>query len=237
MEPLDPALREIIRNASKPLPPPDVERAVWKTILAQTTGVWLSNTVLAAIVAAAFSIGTVAGVGTTFWILQSRSLEAARLQGAQLPSAPPSQEVLSQQTPLEVTVEAPQTISRREHRTRQTAKSPEPPQQDGAEDSALRAERQWLETARQALVRGDGETALSLLQQAHERWPSGTLREERDALTVNALVLQGRGAEAHTAVSHFLSTYPESLFAESLKAALKTAEEDAPAMDLPVSPQ
>lgn len=73
------------------------------------------------------------------------------------------------------------------------------------------AERLLLETARAALQRGDAAGAIDRLREHRTTYPSGSLREERDALMVTALARAGRREEAARAAAQFRKDYPLSL--------------------------
>jgi hypothetical protein len=68
-----------------------------------------------------------------------------------------------------------------------------PPSQHGARQErspgvgSLRAERLLLETASAALMRGDPDSAVLALRKHAQRFPSGALAEEREALLERAL--------------------------------------------------
>jgi hypothetical protein len=74
-----------------------------------------------------------------------------------------------------------------------TSSAANPPLQNGARQerspgvSSLRAERLLLETASAALMRGDPESAVLALRKHAQRFPSGALAEEREALLQRAL--------------------------------------------------
>jgi hypothetical protein len=79
-------------------------------------------------------------------------------------------------------------------------------------DRDLAAERALLEVARTALAQRDGAAALTSLDRHAQRFPSGQLREEREALAVQALASQGRATEARARAERFKKAYPASMF-------------------------
>lgn len=89
---------------------------------------------------------------------------------------------------------------------------------DESRRSDLDAERTLLETARTALVRGDGEHALAALDRHRARFPAGQLREERESLNVYALVAANRKAEARAKAAEFRRSFPRSLQGPALDA-------------------
>jgi hypothetical protein len=89
---------------------------------------------------------------------------------------------------------------------------------------ALGQERTLLDGARTALVRRDGPRALSLLDKHRARYPNGALSEERDALAVQALALEGRTDDARARAEAFARRYPSSLLLPSVKSAVGTSQ-------------
>jgi hypothetical protein len=81
-------------------------------------------------------------------------------------------------------------------------------------------EEQLLVDARDALARGDGDVALKKLQQDASAYPHGRLVEERRALTVVAFAQKGDKARAASAARAFEHEYPQSLFLETVRAAV-----------------
>ena len=90
----------------------------------------------------------------------------------------------------------------------------------------LAAERALVDVARRALGEADGAAALNALARHEQRFPSGLLQEEREALTVKALAMVGRRDDARARAARFQSKYPRSLFAASVARAVQ--EEAAP---------
>jgi hypothetical protein len=71
------------------------------------------------------------------------------------------------------------------------------------------SEPQWIENVR-SRVRTDPRSALGLCDQYPARFPHGALREERDALRVDALARIG-DTGARAAAEAFFATYPRSV--------------------------
>ncbi|WP_257457845.1 hypothetical protein [Archangium lipolyticum] len=67
-----------------------------------------------------------------------------------------------------------------------------------------------LESAYQALQRGDAAEALAEADRHAERFPAGALAQEREVLAIDALVRMGRRAEAGTRAEAFRKRYPTS---------------------------
>jgi hypothetical protein len=110
--------------------------------------------------------------------------------------------------------------------TEPRAATPSAPASDGksekrAVDRSLAAERRWIEAARAALVAGDPKTGLEKLARHAKQFSRGVLAEEREALSVDALVAAGRYDDALRRGEAFRARYPGSLFAPSVAAALQ----------------
>jgi hypothetical protein len=84
----------------------------------------------------------------------------------------------------------------------------------------LAAERVVIDVARRAVGSGDGAAAMAALSRHERSFPSGLLQEEREALTIRALVLLGRVAEARSRVAEFHARYPGSLMAPAIDRAV-----------------
>lgn len=67
-----------------------------------------------------------------------------------------------------------------------------------------------LDSAHQALRRGDAEGALASAQTHASRFPSGTLAQEREVIAIEALVRLGRVPEARERAEAFGARYPTS---------------------------
>lgn len=73
-----------------------------------------------------------------------------------------------------------------------------------------------LKRARSAVSAGDHSGALSALNEHTKRFPSGRLREEREALRVTALWNGGKRAEARRAAERFIKLFPRSVLAPQM---------------------
>lgn len=83
-------------------------------------------------------------------------------------------------------------------------------------DNLLGAERNLIDTARTAVARGDGEAALATLERHTREFPHGRLAEEREWLTIQALVLSSRAQEAREHATGFRRSFPHSLMLPAL---------------------
>ena len=84
------------------------------------------------------------------------------------------------------------------------------------------AERQVLDTARQALSRGDAQAAWAAVGEHERQFPRGRLTEEREALAVRALVALGQGGAARRRAALLRARFPRSIFLPAVDSALGT---------------
>jgi hypothetical protein len=106
--------------------------------------------------------------------------------------------------------------------TRRTRPSPVDPAGSALpKASASMAEQlALLERARTALGNGDGNAALRILAEHARDYPTSTLVEEREALTVRAFARAGRVVEAKAKLVQFETRFPGSLMLSALKRAV-----------------
>ena len=90
------------------------------------------------------------------------------------------------------------------------AKATEAPAAAPAGDAAMDEELALLESAYEALRKGDAAGALVEAERHAARFPSGALAQEREVLAIDALVRLGRRAEAETRAAGFRARYPTS---------------------------
>jgi hypothetical protein len=86
--------------------------------------------------------------------------------------------------------------------------------------AGLAAQQVLLDAARAALGRGDNQSALRAIQTHLTRYPSSVLAEEREALTIKALVGLGRFADARARGARFRDHFPQSLLLQSVNETL-----------------
>lgn len=87
---------------------------------------------------------------------------------------------------------------------------------------ALARELALLKKARSSMSAGNQSRALTALQEHTQQFPSGRLREEREALRVTVLWNMGRRAEARRAAASFVKQFPRSVLAAQMAAKAKT---------------
>jgi hypothetical protein len=84
-----------------------------------------------------------------------------------------------------------------------------------------REESRLVAAAREAVRSGDAASALASLEQARLRYPRGILVQEREALTIEALVASGRRAEAEARAAAFLRDYRRSPHTARVQAVIR----------------
>jgi hypothetical protein len=121
---------------------------------------------------------------------------------AQLPSVspPPSDDP---------SAEAPRSVKIAHSTPRQNAAATKEVVEN-ARASQLREESEMILGARRVLRAGDPLRALTLLDAARARFPEGILVQEREALSIEALVRSGQRALATKRAEAFLRAYPKS---------------------------
>lgn len=86
----------------------------------------------------------------------------------------------------------------------------------------LDAERSLLDVARSALAHGEPDEALAATHRHAREYPRGALLEEREALTIKALVAAGRVDEARKRAAEFEQRFPNGLMLRAVRAAVGT---------------
>ena len=77
-----------------------------------------------------------------------------------------------------------------------------------------------LDEARAALARGEGGRCLTTLARHQSEYPGGRLSVEREVLTIQALVVSGRRAEAVRRAQAFRAAHPKSLLWPAVEASV-----------------
>jgi len=169
-------------------------------------------------------------VGTVgYFVVQrhtSAPAPAAVAPGAVMPSPPvapahPDEAlapVIQDQIDTPVSPKAAETArTRGKHRgvVHQPSHQPEP----ASTEATSPDEFALLRAARQA-VAGQPERALSLTEEHAQRFPSGMLAQEREAIAIEALAKLGREAQAQSRAHTFLKAHPGSPYRPRIDAAL-----------------
>jgi hypothetical protein len=91
-----------------------------------------------------------------------------------------------------------------------------------AAEPGLEHELRLLEQARTKLSEGQPALALERLRQHRTQYPQSALEQEREALSVRALMDTGRRAEAQKRAAAFVQRYPSSVLRGSVERAVGT---------------
>jgi outer membrane protein assembly factor BamD (BamD/ComL family) len=83
-----------------------------------------------------------------------------------------------------------------------------------------REEMRLVSAARETLRAGSATRALELLDEARRRFPSGTLVQEREALTIEAMARSGQRDAAVARARAFARDYPGSPYTARVQAVL-----------------
>lgn len=123
-------------------------------------------------------------------------------------------------------IPAPSNVPERDIETLPVAASARAPSASAGASSStksdLASESVLLETARTALERNEPEHAMAALDRHRQKFPNGQLSEERESLTIYALVAEGKMDEARAKTIAFHATYRNSLQGPALDALTKT---------------
>jgi outer membrane protein assembly factor BamD (BamD/ComL family) len=116
--------------------------------------------------------------------------------------------------------DAPIPVTRRTRRGNDSLSAAASAAPDEARADTLTVQQALLDRARSALAHGDGGQALTALSEHARVHPTSELAEEREALTIKALITSGDIAAARKRAADFGVRYPRSLFLSSIRAAL-----------------
>ncbi len=185
-----------------------------------------------------FLAGALAGVGADRVITHRRALPAI----AKAPSAPAGSTAEAKIAPPVRTgrcshagarphfcpPEAPRRLAAgSRHRAPAIVRSPWSRRTTGRRpeqrDRDLAGERNLIEIARTALGRGHADSALASLRRHARLYPGRrAAREEREGLSIQALVVSGDVAAARERTARFRERYPRSLFTPAIDEALRS---------------
>lgn len=142
----------------------------------------------------------------------SSSSSTSSAPSLEIASPPPSLPSSSATAPFPVPSHSPSAA----------ASAPSPKSESRSE---LAAEQSLIDTARAALARGRGEDALHAADEHAQRFPRGSLAEERETLAIQALLLIGRRADAEARAQRFHRLYPESLYGSAVDALVRVKDD------------
>jgi hypothetical protein len=187
-----------------------------------------------------------AGLGVTTWrsaarpvakVDDARAAPVAQSRPAVGPVTPAPIEPATPPPALDPRVEVETSGAAVEHRARGQARAPRqapatsaqpddvaPPRAEPAPEthamSRLREESAAVVAIRKTLLAGDAAEALRMLDRAKSDFPNGALVQEREALTVRALVESGQKDAARKRGEAFLRVFPRSPHAAEVRALL-----------------
>jgi hypothetical protein len=173
----------------------------------------------------AVAMGTVAAAGVGIALYASRAPTATLVQApAPVVQAVPASEAAPtpEVTPAERSVPE-QAVARDEPAARPRVVEARPRARERRMAEAtdtLAEEMSLLRAASEALARGDEEAALLQLRAHSERYPRGSLREERDGLRAIAECTRDQ-KPSQQAAQRFAQLYPHSLLAARVTAACR----------------
>lgn len=141
------------------------------------------------------------------------------------PSPSPTERVVyveKESRPLEVATMRPSTTGVSIDELRREAPPPALPTSVASTSlgADLAKERAVLDVARAALGRGDAPSAIAATSEHERKYPRGALREEREAIAIQALVLSGQKSEAAARAGRFQKQFPQSLLLPTVEAAV-----------------
>jgi hypothetical protein len=144
-----------------------------------------------------------------------------------IPNAPPAASLATQVTPISIqelppVVPPSQTLRERPlvsaHGTGALSQPVQAaPAIASAQSPGLAEQLALLETARNAIAQKNPAAALRALESHLAQFPRSALTEEREALTIRALVLANRVTEAKRYLAQFETQFPNSLLLPALK--------------------
>jgi hypothetical protein len=228
--------RELLREGRVEVLPAPAKAALWKSIAAQAPGALAAP-------AGAAAAGAAKGMTVTGMIALKGTLAAVALGGAiwgghhvvsgsagrrafappvVVPSVKANVELARASPPPAATLPGAATPTHEPARPRRPARATVArPGGDAAvsapASSRLGEESQLVLEAREGLRSGRASLVLRQLEEARGRFPGGTLAQEREALTIEALWRSGQTASARRRAEAFARTYPGSPHAARLE--------------------
>lgn len=183
-----------------PSPPPGV--APWKAAIA---------------VALAFGLGVAAGASRGSLHSPSEAADAGSLPAPTATTTTTTSAVPGAVSPSASTPEPAVDAALPVPAPHASSTPPDTPARAAPSATSTLAEEQALvDRARAALARGRPKDALAAVTEHERRFGRGRLSEEREILAIQALVGDGRTAEARARAARFRTTFPKSLFLPSL---------------------
>jgi hypothetical protein len=219
--------RELVRAGRDAGPSQEQRRMMWGAIAAQATAP-AAGQGAAPVSGPAASAGLTVAKGAVIVALIGAGIVASyrTMRGPVPPVAQPSASAPAphEQAPLPSVSPAPGDFSGEAPRSAKIAHSTPRSNAaatkevaENARASQLREESEMILGARRVLRAGDPLRALTLLAAARARFPEGILVQEREALSIEALVRSGQRALATKRAEAFLRAYPKSPHGADIK--------------------
>lgn len=236
LEPLSAREKRVLELAAELEPPSGAEQRVFASVqasiaalppapstlatdaAARTSGMVASKTV-ASIAGAMLMVGAGAGVLLGRTVLAPEPLPPRVIERTVRVEVPVPAVAVAEPEPVRLPVPAPPQPKKITGGVR-AEPAPAPAPAPLVSDELLAQERELIDTARSALLHGDGSAAIVALQLHVKTFPMGRLDEERESLWVQALVLKGSIAEAKAKAVQFHQKFPRSLLGPTVDAAL-----------------
>jgi len=167
-------------------------------------------------------IGVVIGAAGHAWVARPQAVVPAAVRA--MPTAPPlavATEPIPSTAPPEALPVAVEPAPVLEPSKPQPVASKVRPLSDAllVETPGLEHELRLLERARSKLSEGQPAATLEQLRQHRAQYPQSALEQEREALSVRALMAAGRRAEAQQRAAIFVQRYPRSVLRGSVERA------------------
>jgi hypothetical protein len=182
----------------------------------------------ALVVAGAFAVGAAVGALAMYRVMHAqvppeathviteREAPTALELMPEIPAPTPSAPIAATTVAASVRpVDSARSVTRQRPPPGATASSRKPSVIDAPSPPA--DERSLLDLARSAIEREDGAAALDATAEHARKYPNGVLVQEREAITVRALVLLGRTEEARARVVRFRERFPDSMLLPALE--------------------
>ncbi len=227
LEPIDEDLDALLERERAAQPPPGALERIWERAAAapfvrearpSRTGSWIASHAVPVTVAA-FVLGTATGAGVNASLRAPRPERIVPVSltapSAPVATAPPTAALAA---PGAVASSATPSVPVAPDMT--STEAPHPGTPPPVASSSLSVEQLLLDQARAALTAHEPERTLALLSEHARRFSRPQLGEEREALAIQALAVEGRFDEARARGARFRASAPNSLFLPAVDATL-----------------
>lgn len=149
-------------------------------------------------------VGAIAGSGLTGALLMGRSSSRAGAPSVERAELP----IRAVAPPVAPVVERPAGLAEPPRPAKHRLAHASAPVHRAAESSTLAAEVSRIDTARVAIVSGDCDEAMRLIERYHDDFPDGALAPDADVVALEAAVAKHDRAEVARRAASFLARYP-----------------------------